>query len=639
MKHVVVDFESYYDKEVSVTEIGLTNYVKAVDPYLVSFVSDETEFCGVPDDLPKLLNVDALAQDPDLQFWAFNSNFDQAFWEKKYPKTARPWKCGIDLAAFHQYPRNLAGIVKAVLHTELKKDVRDEMKGVQFNSLPESEQQRVLDYCLNDSLKGKQVLEKLGPMSPMEDAAAEHTRMINRRGVHIDTEKVDRDKTYLERIRLEAFKNIPWTKNGDAPLSYPVFAKWCAAHGAVPPTSLDKRDAECDAWMNKHPQLAIAIRTMRTFRGSNTKLEKLKTLLANLDDRGMMPLEILYCGARHTRRWSSKGFNVQNLDKERAFADEMSGWPEFTDQTHPDYRAEDEPGIFLREYLVPPPGCVFGIIDYSQIEPRCLNWLAGNEEMLAAMRVGFGIYEAYARAVKGWKGAPDTLKKEDPKKYAAYKAEVLGLGYGMGPDKFLAECDKSDRIMVALLTKKFGRPLTDEEAAKACLNMTAIAAKRVVNDFRKQNSKVPGLWHQLDRNIRDAVMDRDRMLSLVMPTGDRLNYFQVRSKVSGGYEGFAIRGDFTAESRQPRLWGGTLTENITQRMARDVLAEAILKLERAGFPVIFHAHDEVILALDANTAKEDFEEARRIMSEAPEWCPDLPLGAAGEIHSHYTKIL
>src|SRR5437879_9627280 len=118
----------------------------------------------------------------------------------------------------------------------------------------------------------------------------------------------------------------------------------------------------------------MAIESMRLFRGANTKLEKLRTLMANVTDEGILPLELLYCGARHTRRWSSRGFNVQNLDKARAFGEEMKDWPEFSDGT--------PPGIFMREYLIPPPGCTFGIIDYAQVEPRCLNYLAKNDAMM-----------------------------------------------------------------------------------------------------------------------------------------------------------------------------------------------------------------------------------------------------------------
>jgi len=91
-------------------------------------------------------------------------------------------------------------------------------------------------------------------------------------------------------------------------------------------------------------------------------------------------------------------------------------------------------------------------------------------------------------------------------------------------------------------------------------------------------------------------------------------------------------------SRQPRLWGGTLTENVTQRMARDVLADSILRLDAAGFRVVFHAHDEVILALPEAGAKAAFDEAASLMSTAPEWCPDLPVAVDGALSPHYVKL-
>jgi DNA polymerase len=605
VKNIVVDFESYYDGELSVDSIGLQNYVARTDAYLASLVSDEIEFCGTPAELGKDLNVDTLASDPEVQFWAANSNFDQKLWEKYYPKTFRPWKCILDRAAFHQYPRNLVGVAQTVLKIKIDKSTRDKMKGVRYESLPESEQQEVFDYCLNDSIREKQILDKLPPMSDVEDRIAEHTRMINRRGVHIDTEKVDRDKGYLERIRFEAYKAIPWTRDCDTPLSYQRFAQYCKNAGANPPESLDKRDTLCVKWMAANPALAPVLQAMRTFRGANTKLEKLKTLLGNITPEGIMPLELLYCGARHTRRWSSRGFNVQNLDKERAFGDLMVDWPEFKD------KPADERGIFMREYLVPPPGKIFAIIDFAQIEPRCLNWLAGNDELLEAMRQGYSYYEAYARAAKGWKGAPGTLKKElGLVGYTLLKNEALGLGYGMGASRFM-------------------------DYAK----VSAKEAEKVVNAFRAKNPKITKFWRVFDSKIKKAALDKEsHTLEIEMPTGDLLRHFHIRTAPRGGYESFTIQGDFTQQSKQPSLWGGVLTENVTQRMARDVMAESILVLEDAGAPVIFHAHDEIILALDKSSAESDLEECCNIMRQAPEWCPDLPLDVEGDLSPHYTKM-
>jgi DNA polymerase len=635
MKPVVVDFESYYDAELSVSTMGLKNYVAATDAYMVSVVSDEIEFCGT---IAELLTHtgNTWMGDPNIQFWAANSNFDQALWEKYFPRTAHPWKCILDRGAFHQLPFNLVGQVHAQLGRKLDKKTRDDMKGVRYESLPDAEQQKVINYCLEDSKQEWDLLHSLPEMSPVEDELAAHTRMMNRRGVHVDTAKVERDLGYLERIKFDAAKLIPWVEFDEAPLSPIAFGEWCRSMGVVPPASLDKRNVVTTAFLKSNPKIAAVVEAMRALRGSNTKLAKLQTLLGTVHN-GVMPLEILYCGARHTRRWSSVGFNVQNLDKARAFTDIMALWPEF--QPTPDgERSENPPGIFMREYLIPPPGCKFAIIDYSQIEPRGLNWLCGNEEMLTAIRSGYGIYEAHAKATMGWNGAPGTLKHENPKLYQFAKIRVLALGYGMGATRFLDNCDTEDAAAVAMFIRKKGRPPTDAERAAICFDMTAERAAATVRIFRDSNPKITAFWRKFDGLVKGAAMSNARHLEIEMPTGDFLRHFNVRQGAGGSFQSYAVRGDFSQRSKQDSLWGGVLTENVTQRMARDILGEAILRLEKAGFPVIFHAHDEVILAVPEHGAEDALKEASRLMSIAPDWCPDLPLAVEGGIMDHYTKL-
>lgn len=603
MKNIIVDYETYYDPEISVVTQGLYNYTRSAEAYLLGMISDDFEYVGYLPDAMKDLPIDQLAADPNVQFWAANSNFDQSWWEKYGPKTVRPWRCVLDLARYHQLPRDLLNVVRVVFKHKLDKSIRSDMKGVRFESLPEAEQQRVADYCLEDCRWEKRILDILPPMSAVEDEIALHTRMINRRGVHVDLDKVQRDKTNLERLRFEAYKQIPWTRQNSPPLSYPVFAEYCSQRGVSPPLSLDKRDDACRFWMEQNPELAKVVKSMRLFRGANTKLEKLKDLLMIQHD-GVMPLEILYCGAPHTRRWSSKGFNVQNLDKEPAFADEMAAF--------------GAPGIFMREYLIPPPGHKWLCIDLAQIEPRCLNWLAGNEEMMAALRLGFSYYEAYARAAKNWTGAAGTLKAEYGKeRYTKLKNEALGLGYGMGATKYVT------------YTAAVGQDVSPDEA------------KLIVKNFRQQNPKVTALWKHFDGLVQRAALDPHKTISIEMPTGEFLQHYGVRVKeIQNGrraYESFTIRGDFSHQSHQSQLWGGVLTENVTQRMARDVLAVQILNLEKAGLPVYFHAHDEAIIAVRIGQEKEAMAEATQIMRTAPEWCPDLPLDCEGQIADHYIK--
>lgn len=594
----VVDYESFYSKKegISATNLGNHNYLKRSEAYIVSIASgDGIRYCGEIADAFKRFGPDFWT-DPTREFVAANSNFDQGFTEKYTGLKLAPWKCVLDRAKFSQLPQNLASVVAVLFKRKVDKTIRDEMDGKRYEELPAERRQQLIEYCLNDSVEELDAWNTLPPMTSVEDAIADHTRMLNRRGVAVNLELVEKDVTRLKEMRHTALMSIPW-RNTDKPLSYPAFCAWCNREGLPVPASLAKDDDACMNLMGEHPKLNEIIGYMRAVRKTNTMVEKAQALLDRVTEGGILPLDLLYCGARHTRRWSSRGFNVQNLDKVPFKVGDTDVWS--------------------RRWLVPRPGKVFLCLDYSQIEPRCLNWLVDNRAMLDAMRAGFGIYEAYARAFFNWKGAAGTLKKADPGFYRNCKDEVLGLGYGMGAAKYA--------------------------------NVTGLdldIASKAVKRFRANNPRITGMWGRLDSTVRQACLDKEHTISIALPTGDTLKHFHVQSQLfidpttgarKAKYKSYTILGDFGRDSIQDKLWGGVLTENVTQRMARDVMVEAVLALEKAGLPVIFSAHDEVILEVDRDNKDEAKVEAERIMRIAPAWAEDLPLEVEGDFAEHYTK--
>lgn len=169
-------------------------------------------------------------------------------------------------------------------------------------------------------------------------------------------------------------------------------------------------------------------------------------------------------------------------------------------------------------------------------------------------------------------------------------------------------------------------------------NVSETDAKAIVKGFRVTNPKVVALWRKLDEVIKTSAKEHQkRHLVAEMPSGEKLQYFDICASNGGGYIGYVVKGDTSLTSRQPRLWGGTLTENVTQRMARDILANSVVNLESAGIRVVFHAHDEVILEVPVDSKAEAKAEALRIMTTPPEWAPDLPLGVEGDFAEAYTK--
>lgn len=609
MNQFVVDFETYYKKgEVSVTDQGVDNYIRASYAYLVSIVGQGTSFVGSPTEALEKF-PQAFWADPNNQFIAANSNFDQAWASHCFDvKFERPWQCVLDKGAGIQCPTNLKGVVKAVLGRAVDKSLRDGMNGIHWDTLPDSEKQALRNYCLKDSVDTLDAWNKLAPLSAIEQKLAEHTRRINRRGVHIDQEVLEDHKTILEAAMHAAFRRIPWSQV-DKPLSSKALARWCDLKGIPVPESVAKTDEVCTELMTAHPALNEVIGILRTFRRTNTMIKKIGSVVDRIRPDGTIPLEFIYCGARHTRRWSCRGVNIQNLDRDPILLpyDLM-----VSDKLRDKYGVEKEGqkyvSIWSRHWVVPPPGKMFLVLDYAQIEPRCLNWLVGNDELLALIREGFSVYEAYARVAKNWKGEKGTLKKElGVAKYTLIKNEVLGLGYGMGASRY---CEYA--------------------------NVDAVTAEATVTQFRARNPRITGFWRSLDETIKTAARSQSQEMSITMPTGEPLKYFRVRGN-SGGHEGYMMRADFSHASKQSRLWGGTMAENVTQRMARDILGQAIVGHEEAGLIVAFTAHDEEILVVDKDNREDAKAEAVQIMTRVPEWCKGLPLAVEGDFCDRYTK--
>lgn len=413
MKNCVIDWESFWSDNISVVGQGVPNYTAASDGYIVSVCVDGKGYCGTRAEMGPML--EQLAADPTVRPVACNANFDAAWHNKYFTPFKQEWFCLLDLAAFHQMPRNLAMLAGVVLGHKVEKATRDEMKGVRYETLSAEEQGKVQQYCLNDSVKEMEILERLPPMSPLEEKVAAHTRLINRRGVQINVDLVEEDKTRLETMRFHAFKKIPW--HADAPpLSYPQLVKYCGSRNISVPASLAKTDENCSDMMALNPELAELVGFMRRYRRSNTMLKKIESLTDRVTPEGVLPLDFLYCGAPHTRRWSCKGVNLQNLDKEPLVTLAATA-------------TEPAQTVWTRNWIIPRPGKIFYIADYSQVEPRVLNWLAGNEAMLAAMRAGYSIYEAFAIQAEGWKGQPGSIKTDlGKKKYTLLKNRCVAEG-------------------------------------------------------------------------------------------------------------------------------------------------------------------------------------------------------------------
>jgi DNA polymerase len=335
---------------------------------------------------------------------------------------------------------------------------------------------------------------------------------------------------------------------------------------------------------------------------------------------GLIWVPLKYYGA-HTGRWSGDmKINAQNLGgKGRGKA------------IHPLIGA-------MRGLFMAPAGQKLVICDLGQIEARMLAWMAGQSDLLGGFQAGSDIYSVFASTLfchevrKPREGDDPGVVKRMGIERGFGKDAILGCGYGMGADKFFANCRANDSL----------RPLFDSGQYDWGF------IKRLIDTYRSMYPKIPEFWKEIERAFiyvtrypnktaevqmqgsnagTKLLLDRSGGTTrIILPSSRMLLYPFARVDSEGQ---IAYRDGY--------LWGGSLTENVDQAMSRDILAPAILECERRGFPVVLHCHDEIVTCVPEHKAKEVLEQMNEIMCTCPAWADGLPLAAESKISKVYCK--
>lgn len=593
MKSFAIDFETYYDKLVNISTLGSHHYVRASDVYMVSIANDEFQWVGHPEEAPwdKLRGAHLVAH--NMSFDGTVLKFLQERGLVPADVGAGGMDCTADLAAYFQRPRNLKGACETMLggYQEIDKSMRDYMKGRFWYEVPPDMQRKMLDYAMQDSLACWELWETWGPEWPaVERKASRHTRELLWRGVRVDRDRLEKSIADLSVKVWQAKQEIPWVDDvsdedleGDKPLSRNAFNEQCRKHGLTPPASLAATDDEACLWFAENEAAHPWITAPTRLRRINALLKKVQAIKHRIREDGRMSVELKYFGAEATGRWSGAGgVNMQNLPRDEMF------------------------GVDMRSLFIPDEGRLFGISDLGQIEPRCGASMVGDEDLLNKVREGFPIYEAHARSTMGWSGGK--LKDEDPDRYRLAKARILGLGYGAGGERFQGMA----KILAGLVISR-------EEADFQ------------VRDFRDSNPKIVSAWRRIEKILTEAALAKEDC-EFTLPSGRNIRYF------SPECVGFGFNRKLIAATKQSgpsiRWWGSKVFENLIQGFARDVMRDCVLRVEKAGFPVAFHVHDEVIAQVGSEA---DAKELTRLMTTNPDWLPGVPLASESTTATHYLK--
>jgi DNA polymerase I-like protein with 3'-5' exonuclease and polymerase domains len=583
---VAVDFESEHSDSLSIQLYGNHNYARQTQIFLVALYSPELgiEYVGAPEYAPWIW-VDGHA-------WvSHNASFDETVFyaardhHHQIPSGIGPisWSCSADLSAFCLLGRSLESAVKNAYGITLSKSVRAKAKNKKWPTDFTPEQREEFQaYCLADSRWCYRLWTDYSPHWPAEERA--FSQIIRKRcagGVRIDQALLGQYLERLTQLRDQAEERIPWAGGENPVLSHKQVRAYCALQDMPAPASLAEDSQACAKWESVYGDRFPIVGAIRAYRKANILLRKLEAVERRLMPDGRMNFSLKYHGAAATGRLSgADGWNIQNLG-----------------------RVPYE-GIDIRKLLIAAPGKKFCVADFSQIEPRIIAWITGNETLLKELSGGQNFYEAEARLAGVWNGESATLKKTNLGLYQLQKSQSLGIAYGMGAERYRAAA-----------WEQLG------------LEITSPLAKRVIREWHTRNPGVRRLWNRLELEFR-ASWVKSEPYSMHLPSGRKLTYFAIEKK------GNRFLASPSLEPRRQFYWGGSLFENLIQAIARDVLRQAVLRLEDHGIPVIFSAHDEPVCEVDSNF---DASEILRLMTAPIAWAPGLPLAAEINEVPAYTK--
>lgn len=283
----------------------------------------------------------------------------------------------------------------------------------------------------------------------------------------------------------------------------------------------------------------------------------------------------------------------------------------------------------LRNMICASPGCELFVADFSKIEVAVLWWLADNHAGLRALRDGKDPY-IFQAAINTGKHYNDIVK--DSPEYQLAKAQVLACGFGGGWKKFIEMAWDFSRLV-----------LSDAQSQDA------------VNGYRRTNKAVPDLWKACGEAAINAVNYKGKMfragkskffvqgkfLWIELPSGRRLAYAYPRITMQDSDYGPRETLEYWAVNSKTkkwnieRTWGGTLAQNITQAVARDIMMPAMVRLEKSRYKALLMIHDEGICERKIGEGSKD--EFSRIMCEQPSWGAGLPISAKGWMGPRYRK--
>lgn len=652
MRTLAIDIETF--SSVDLTKCGVYPYSQSEDfeVLLLAYAFDDEEVQVVDlasgEAIPE--EVMATLTDSVVIKIAYNAQFERTCLKAHLGIDMPPeqWRCSQAHALTMGLPGHLDAVAKVMgLKEQKMKEGKaliryfsmpcraTKANGGRRRNLPHHDMERwelFKSYCKKDVEVEREIRRKLAPfpMIDKEQKLWELDQRINDRGIKLDKVLVEHaikcDEQYQEKLTKEA-TDLTGLDNPNSPAQLKCWLK--DIHG-VEVESLAK-----DAVAELLEETDIAdVKHLLELRKemSKTSVRKYEAMARAMrkDERAGGLLQ--YYGANRTGRWAGRLIQIQNLPRNSMedlnLARELLRAGDYETLELLFDSVPDTLSQLIRTAFIPSEGCRLIISDFSAIEARVIAWLANEAWVIETFKGHGKIYEMTASRMFGVPLEKIAKGKPEYELRAKGKIATLACGY-----------QGSVGALKAMGAEKMG--LSEGEL------------RHIVDAWRRANPNIVKFWYSVEDAAIRAVKGRTHvtmqhglklyyksgMLFIQLPSGRNLVYVKPRIEIDDRFnkEKLTYEGMEQTTRRWGRIdtYGGRLVENIVQGVARDCLAEAMVRLDERGYKIVAHIHDEVVL--DVPKGESSVEEINHIMAEPIPWAKGLPMNADGFETAYYMK--
>ena len=639
-----MDIESFSD--VDLIKCGVYAYADSpafeILLFAYSFDGGETQIIDLAQGEKLPAEVEEAIFDVSVTKTAYNANFERTCLSKHFGRYIPPesWHCSAVQAAMLALPRSLEDVGRVLGLDEQKMKEGKELiryfcvpckptkaNGGRTRNLPchaPEKWELFKTYCKRDVDVEKSIRRKLHNF-PIPESEMELYRLdqrINDRGVLVDMGLV-KQAIACERLHKEVVTKRAYELTGlENPNSVAQLKGWLGDKGMEAESLSKKAVADMIAETDGEVEELLRLRLLM----AKTSVKKYEAMERSVCSDGRVHGLLQFYGANRTGRFAGRLVQIQNLPQNHLpdleLARELVKQRRFEDI---ELLYDSTPNVLselIRTAFIPKPGCRFVVADFSAIEARVLAWLSGEQWRLDVFTSHGKIYEASASSM--FHVPMEEITKGSPLRQKGKLAE-LGLGFG-----------GASGALISMGALDMG--LTEDELPP------------LVAAWRKANPHITQFWWDVDAAAIKAVTEKQKtkvgkiifeyksgILFITLPSGRKLSYVKPRMAVNRfGRDGLTYEG-ISENKKWSRIetYGPKLVENIVQGTARDLLAEAMLRVEKKGYPIVMHCHDEIIAEVPEDSGSVD--EMCEIMAVQPKWAEGLPLRADGFECRFYKK--